>query len=223
MKPKLSGKIQELVTTLKSKNHWDNEEIVRLIEKLSIQQSDIEAFQKFNHNKNLSYGREPIYTCSQFKLLLMSWDVADVTAIHDHGKTDWGGVLFFGDTAHRLYEEEGNKLILKLKNTVPKGTFVPVTGSVVHMMSNQTNESFATMHLYGHNALLKPDEDKAIVYQPEFNKKVYTPGCAYVNMEKNLILDESPMPEMSKSDYGDYLSMVTPFYERTDTLHLIQK
>lgn len=221
MELKLSDKIERLVTILKSQEYWKNDDIQELIENLSIQESDVASFQKFNHDKKLSYGREPIYTCPQFKLLLMSWEVADVTAIHNHGNIDWGGVLFFGDATHRLYEEQEESLTLIMKNIVPYGTFLPMKGSLIHLMSNQTNKRFTTMHLYGHNILLLKAEEKAIIYQPEFHKKVYTQGCAYVNIEESFVCGESSMPQMPKDDYDDYLSIVTPFYERIDTLHLL--
>lgn len=221
MKAEYPPKIENLITTLNSKLTWKNNEVATVIKKLNIKQEDVANYQHFNHHTTLSYGRTCIYENNNFRLLLMSWCPGDVTAIHDHGRTDWGGVLFFGDMTHRLYTEKLGTLATATKNKMKKDSFVPITGNIIHLMANKTEKNIATLHIYGFNKPLNEEESKAIIYAPEYNKKIHTAGSAYVNMKKEYALFEENLPKMKEDDFKDYINIVKPFYARNNNLHLI--
>ncbi len=213
MEGNIPQKIQILIDTLNEQETWKTEELLSLLKELNVQESDIAHFQIYNHEKEFSYGRNKIYANSKFRIYLMSWDYGDATAIHDHGSTDWGAVQFFGEMEHRYYSY--NKELLKMvqKDTIKTGMTVPVQGSLIHMMANCQKESVCTLHIYGMNNG-NCEEDKAIVFQPEKGQMVETTGTAYLDMNDDEILSSQGLTALSKTDYQDYMHLITPFYNR---------
>lgn len=206
-------KIKLLIDTLNAKAKWKTEELLSLLEELAISESDIARYQCYNHEKSLSYGRNKIYSNQKFRIYLMSWDYGDATAIHDHGSTDFGAVQFFGNMEHRCYKYDNQQLKKVQEETILQGQIVPVQGSLIHMMANSQQQSVCTLHIYGMNTG-DCQEDRAIVFQPEKERIVQTSGTAYLNMDDEVILSSMPMSNLSEDDYQDYLTLISPFYNR---------
>jgi len=216
MKTNLPASIQKIVTQLSKAQNVDNELVAEIISTIKLTEEELSAYIYFQHPKNESYGRRLIVDKGNFKILLMSWAVGDFTAIHNHGYTEWGGVYFFGEATHRLYETTDNELIITQKDNFHKGQFVPVCGNLTHLMGNSGTENFTTLHIYGSNIRQKDISENAKVYLPEFNKTVTTMGSAYLNMDKSLVLSEIPLLHVSEAVFTDYINLVRPFYERNN-------
>ncbi len=212
MERNIPQKIQTLIDTLNAKERWKTNELQQLLEELNITESDVVSFQRFNHEKEFSYGRNKIYANKKFRVYLMSWDYGDATAIHDHGSTDWGAVQFFGDMEHRCYEHENEQLKMVQKEFISQGEIVSVKGSLIHMMANCQKESMCTLHIYGVNTG-NCEEDTAIIFQPEKQRMLETSGTAFLNMDEGKVLLNN-VPALSKEDYQDYLTLISPFYNR---------
>lgn len=211
-----SAKIQCLIKHLNTKEEWDNEMLLELLEDMAIKEEDIAEYQLYGHSRRLSYGRNEIYSNKRFRIYLMSWDFGDSTAIHNHGSTDWGCVQFFGEAVHRCYEEQQGFLKLTNAVNIKAGEIVPVKGALIHLMSNANKKSICTLHIYGLNNPETIIDDRAIVYQPESGKQFTTSGSAYLDMDTSEILSTSVSPLMLQADYQDYMKIITPFYERID-------
>lgn len=209
-----SEKFNKLINMLNSRVKWDDDSIVSLVKDLEFEEQDVLNYQCYHHNTHESYGRNAIYENEHFRIYLMSWDSGDATAIHDHGKTDWGCVQFLGEAIHRRYELREENLVLCEADTISTGSVVPVNGNLIHLMANIGEASICTLHIYGNNSPNAAEEDFVSVYQPEFGRVVTTLGTAYLNMDKSKILTTSPMPKMTQIDYADYLKIITPFYQR---------
>jgi len=86
-----------------------------------IQFNDLIQYAQFKHSLSESYGRMPIYKADKFSIYVMSWLAGDFTAIHSHGHSDWGIVINYGKTSHRVYSMGNNYLKLIQKSTLPVG------------------------------------------------------------------------------------------------------
>ncbi len=217
--------IKNLIKGLESLKIINNKILIDVVSENRIKSSDLKLYEMFEHCPKESYGRMPIYDNGNFKILLMSWKAGDFTAIHNHGYTEWGCVYFLGDATHRLYSVENNELKVIQKDDFYNGQIAPVCGDLTHMMGNAGKSDFTTLHIYGSsNNGYKALED-ARIYYPEFKKMVTTMGSAFLNIKKDLILEERPFDKFDNETLNDYYQLVKPFYERnnlTDVLEIMQ-
>jgi hypothetical protein len=65
------------------------------------------------HPPGDSYGRKLIARGPHFELMLMSWMPGDCSAIHDHGRAEWGAVRYFGATDHIVFDLRFNLLSIR--------------------------------------------------------------------------------------------------------------
>lgn len=223
MKENLPNCIQNLVFELNNQVHIDNQIVAGILSETKLSEQALKPYFYTNHPANESYGRKLIWDNGDFKILLMTWLPGDFTAIHNHGHADWGGVYFFGDATHRLYEVENNELALVEKTIFPKGQVASICGDLTHLMGNSGSNEMVTLHIYGSNTRKENVSQDAKVYLPEFQKIVTTMGSAYLNMDKELILSEKPFESKNTAVLADYFSLVKPFYERNKMPGVIQK
>lgn len=204
----------------------DNETLNNLVLQTGIPEKELEAFRRFDHAEDLSYGRQELYSNERFKILLMSWRKNDFTAIHNHGATEWGCVFFMGSATHRIYAMGNSKLTLKRKDVFQAGQIADVCGNFIHIMGNSGTEDFMTLHIYGSDSDVPENESLAEIYAPERNKLFYTHGEAYLNISNELIRDEKYFNQIEPDALVDYLLLVKPFYSRIkkgSILHGINK
>ena len=223
MKEYLPNCIQNLVVELNNQNHIDNRIVAEILSETKLSEQALKPYFYADHPTTESYGRKLIWDNGDFKILLMTWHPGDFTAIHNHGHADWGGVYFFGDATHRLYEVENDELSLVEKTVFPKGQVASICGDLTHLMGNSGSRDMVTLHIYGSNTRKKNVSQDAKVYFPEFEKVVTTMGSAYLNMNKELILSEKPFESKNTEVLADYFSLVKPFYERNKMPRVIQK
>jgi predicted metal-dependent enzyme (double-stranded beta helix superfamily) len=213
IKTGFSKNIESLIKDISNQHSVTNPLVAEMVESYNLREQDVAQYFSYNHSPNESYGRKMIYDNGNFKILLMSWKPGDFTAIHNHGQTDWGCVYFLGEATHRLYSVTDDKLKIIQKDNFQKGQIASVCGDLTHMMGNSSSENFSTLHIYGSNSQQSDISKNAIVYLPELDKEVTTMGSAYLNMDKQLILSEKPLINVSKDVVADYFSLVKLFYE----------
>jgi len=192
----------------------DNETLNNLVLNTGISEKEFEAFRRFDHAEDLSYGRQELYSNERFKILLMSWRKNDFTAIHNHGATEWGCVYFMGSATHRIYEIENEQLALKRKDVFQAGQTADVCGNFIHIMGNSGAENLMTLHIYGSDSDVPDNKSMAEIYAPEHNKVFYTHGEAYLNISNELIRNEKYFNQIEPEALVDYLLLVKPFYNR---------
>ncbi|BAX81765.1 cysteine dioxygenase [Labilibaculum antarcticum] len=208
-----SKNIENLINDLRNQNSVTNPMVLEMVESYKLTEQDVAQYFSYNHSPDESYGRQLIYDNGNFKILLMSWKPGDFTAIHNHGYTEWGCVYFFGEATHRLYSVTNDELKIIQKDNFQKGQIASVSGNLTHMMGNSSSKNFSTLHIYGSNSQQSDVSKDAIVYLPELDKEVTTMGSAYLNMDKQLILSEKPLINVSNELVADYFSLVKLFYE----------
>ncbi len=221
MQPQYSKNIAKLIADIQNQPNLNNTLIYQIVDQVSLTENDVESFYCFEHPDYQSYGRKLIFDNGNFKILLMSWKSGDYTAIHNHGYTEWGCVYYFGEATHRLYRLEEDSLRLAQKDTYYKGNVASVCGDLTHLMGNGSNKDFSTLHIYGSNSRTSDVSKDAVVYLPEFAKKVTTMGSAYLNMNQELMLSETHFNTLSKEALTDYFYLVKPYYERNKLFQIL--
>ena len=220
----LSNSLNTIINELKKLQTVNNKMVKDIVGYTKPSVRELEKYNLFQHCLTESYGRQLIHDNGRFKLLLMSWQPGDFTAIHNHGHAEWGCVYTFGDATHRLYNIENDKLVLTESNCFKKGEIASVCGNLTHLMGNSTNKEFFTLHIYGSNKLNSNISADAKVFVPEHKKAVTTNGSAYLNMKENLKLTEKHFTNISQEALADYFTLIKPFYNRNrqkDTLDRI--
>jgi predicted metal-dependent enzyme (double-stranded beta helix superfamily) len=213
--------IQKLVAELNSVGQIDNRILNEIISNVDFNEKELEPYFSYDHAATESYGRRLICQDKYFKILLMSWRPGDFTAIHNHGKTEWGCVHYFGDTAHRLYDFNKGQLNISESSEFIAGQSAPVCGDLIHLMGNAGNKNVATLHIYGMNTPPQGQPSKARIYAPEQKKVVFTEGSAFLNMCPTLSLGEEQFSDISPETLTDYLQLIIPFYKRNKSIETI--
>ena len=221
MKREFPKKINDLINDIVNQKSVSNSMLFDMVKRQNISEDDIAPYTTYNHSPNESYGRKLIYDNGNFKILLMSWQPGDFTAIHNHGYTEWGSVYFMGEATQRMYSVINDELEIVRKCSTQQEQIASMKGDFTHMMGNSTSKNFATLHIYGSNTRTQDVSKDAVVYLPELKKKVTTRGSAYLNMEKQQILTENPLIKVSQELVADYHSLVKPFYERNGLVSIL--
>ena len=223
MKEHLPGCIRNLLFELDHQPNMNNDLVYQILSGIKLSEEAFEPYVFTNHPVNESYGRKLIWDNGDYKILLMTWHPGDFTAIHNHGYTEWGGVYFFGDATHRLYDVENDEISIVQKNVFPQGQVASICGDLTHLMGNSGDHDIITLHVYGSNTRKENVSEDAKIYMPEFQKIVTTMGSAYLNMNQALILSEKPFENIEHGVLADYFSLVKPFYERNKMAGVLKR
>ncbi len=115
----------------------------------AVKPEDLTPWADFDHPPTDSYGRKLVYDGGFFEIMVMSWRPGDVSAIHDHGYTQWGAVQVFGPAEHAVFLVEPESITTVSRNRLSPGRVLAVNHELVHQMGNPGDSEFLTLHLYG--------------------------------------------------------------------------
>jgi len=212
----LPGCLQDLIRLLPQKRV--DEEALALTGIIDAARIDFEQLYPlgaFDHDPALSYGRRCLWQGDHAGVYLMAWNPGDFTALHGHGRAEWGAVVFGGETVHRRYRVEDNRVSLLAASTVPAGKVLGVCrGDYYHAMGNHGNKPFLTLHIYGAYGHQGVSTDDARVFELEKNQISTTGGSAYLNMRDEHRKTVIGGIQTNRETYYDYLACIRPFYER---------
>lgn len=121
----------------------------RLLRDAEISLDDVLPWAEFDHNAADGYGRNAVALGEKFELMVMSWAPGDFSAIHDHGSTEWGAVLYFGEAEHAVYKVVNDELQTVHRTQMRAGDVNQVDHTLIHQMGNSSDEPFVSVHLYG--------------------------------------------------------------------------
>jgi predicted metal-dependent enzyme (double-stranded beta helix superfamily) len=96
-----------------------------------------------------SYGRKLIARGPHFELMLMSWAPGDYSAIHDHGRAEWGAVRYFGAAEHIVFGLRDGRLGIHESMRTAYDDVYEVDADLIHLMGNPGDRPLFSMHLYG--------------------------------------------------------------------------
>lgn len=145
--------LQALICKLQQTPYFSPDQVCKLVEAAAIPATDLVPWADFSHPVADSYGRKLVYYGGHFEIMVMTWLPGDVSAIHDHGATQWGAVQCFGSAEHFIYPftPSGSGGILGSPQAAPyyPGMVRAVDHSLIHQMGNPGNQPFLSLHVYG--------------------------------------------------------------------------
>ncbi|MBK7173261.1 MAG: cysteine dioxygenase family protein [Bacteroidales bacterium] len=219
----LPGTLQYLIQEIEDCNEVDSSKLIDFIHSAKLQKEEFEPFSDFSHQQGFSYARTRLYEGASFNIYLMSWAPGDFTAIHSHGQTDWGAVLFFSDVNHRLYKVQEKNIQLIDKTGVKAGTIAPVNGNLVHAMGNLSENPAMSLHIYGSEKGISNANDGSLVYELEKMQIRRTHGEAYINIAEENCLETLKGLTTNKETLVDYLNIVLPYYKKNGFSEMCNK
>jgi cysteine dioxygenase len=219
----IAPEVGKIFDQIGKKDHIDNVWLMEVLKEAKFKSEDFSNFQNFNHDFAYSYGRAVVYESRNFIVYAMSWAPGDFTAIHSHGYSDWGSVVFFSDVNHRLYHADGHNILLAEKSIIPKGSIVPVKGDFVHAMGNLTDKPFLTLHIYGSNKTVSNANDYSLVYELEKKRIRTSNGAAYINISEEYCKKTDHGLLTSVDTLVDYMQIILPYYKKNKLISAVQK
>jgi hypothetical protein len=111
--------------------------------------ADLTRWQDLRHPLADSYGRKLIARGPHFELMLMSWMPGDYSAIHDHGRAEWGAVRYFGAADHVVFDLDHDLLSIRERTRLGYDDVCGVDADLIHLMGNPGDKPFFSLHLYG--------------------------------------------------------------------------
>ena len=195
-----STSIQHLIQALSSQSHLNPELLRKLVIDANIQPADLTQWVDYKHSINDSYGRKLVYDGGHFEIMVMSWNIGDFSAIHDHGYTQWGAVQIFGNATHITYTLENNVLQTKEVIAVQPHQVLTVNHDLIHQMGNPSNQTFLSLHVYGCNDRSGDITSDARIFDLWENSIQYTNGGVF------FCLPESQISQRQSGLVGDTLT-----------------
>jgi predicted metal-dependent enzyme (double-stranded beta helix superfamily) len=218
----LTGTVRSLIEALEREAPQGQAELLRVVERAAVDERDLQALHTFDHDPNLSYGRRCLWQGPHIGVYAMSWAPGDFTALHGHGRAEFGLVLFLGAAAHRRYDVRGNEVRLAAAETVPAGTAVGVcTGDFYHAMGNSGDRPFMTLHIYGAYGATGCANDGARVFELETDRITVTGGSAYLHMPAQYRKSYATGIRVDLDTRRDYYACIRPFFDRIGRTDLL--
>ena len=198
MKEKLPASLQFIVETLKPLKHTSPASIRKIVEQAGVKSEDLQPWADLDHPVADSYGRKLIYDGGHFELMAMSWQPGDVSAIHDHGYTQWGAVQVFGPAEHATFFMDGEVLHTWSRGVLKPHQVIGVSHDLIHQMGNTSGEPFFTLHVYGLDHEVKSVTGDARVFDLLENKIQRVDGGVFFD------LPISEIKQVEEGPRGDF-------------------
>lgn len=218
---KIPESLKKLIEQIEYLDISDSMHLEDLIRKSDISVEEMQEIADQEHDLQMSYGRQLLYQGGNFAVFLMTWNYNDFTAIHNHGRTEWGCVYFLGDVDHRLYEVADINIKLVKSSIVPAGSIVPVSGNLVHAMGNLSTRTSCSLHIYGSNRSLNVPNDGSFVYEIEKGHIRETDGSASINVSEKVCRNTIPGLTTDQQTLQDYLNIILPYYVKNKNHRMI--
>ena len=186
--------IQQLIDTIRQHEQLTPSLARHLLTASEITADDLLPWSTFDHPKEDSYGRKLVECGGYFELMVMSWVDGDMSAIHDHGHTQWGAVKLFGPANHALFQIRQGQLTTLSRTVCPAGTVVGVDHQMIHQMGNVGHSPFLTLHLYGADGFDKDVTADARLYELDEGTIQFTSGGVFFDLPEDKINRREPAP-----------------------------
>ncbi|MEL6441500.1 MAG: cysteine dioxygenase family protein [Cyanobacteria bacterium J06621_8] len=145
----LPQSLQSLIGQLSQSSYLTPKGVYQSLVRSRVTQDDLMPWATFNHPVTDGYGRQLVYDGGYFEIMVMSWLPGDVSAIHDHGHTQWGAVQCFGSGTHTVYRLQSSQLSTIAEISLFPTQIMKVDHDLIHQMSNYSQECFLSLHVYG--------------------------------------------------------------------------
>ncbi|HAB90508.1 MAG TPA: hypothetical protein DCF84_08220, partial [Bacteroidetes bacterium] len=172
----------------------------------------------YDHPVEDSYGRNLIYENEHFEVMVMSWNPGDMSAIHDHGKTQWGCVQIYGQAEHATFKVDEEAIYTLSRETLQSGQIIHVNHSLVHQMGNSGHNRFLSLHVYGINQVENVPQhgvtaDSNLYY-------AYESSIAKVSGGAFFALDKEGIDAKLNGPKADFPTHIRDYTETVKRLHM---
>lgn len=150
--PSLPLSIQKIIEQIRQHHQEIKPSLAKnIVIEANVKIEDLMPWANFDHPPEDSYGRQLVFNDNFFEVMVMSWMPGDVSAIHDHGYTQWGAVQVFGAAEHAVFIVQNDLLLTLSRETLKTETTMAVGNQLIHQMANTSGEKFLSLHVYGVN------------------------------------------------------------------------
>jgi predicted metal-dependent enzyme (double-stranded beta helix superfamily) len=141
--------VAHLLATIEHAGDLTPKRAAHLLRDAEIGPAHLTRWQDVHHPAEDSYGRKLIGRGPRFELMLMSWAPGDYSAIHDHGRAEWGAVRYLGAADHVVFDLDDGVLGIRECMRTRGGDVSEVDHDLIHLMGNPGKRPFYSLHLYG--------------------------------------------------------------------------
>ena len=187
--------VENLVKTLESLEEFTPESVHEVVSECDIGVEDLKNWIDYDYPVSDSYGRKMVHDGGFFEVMVMCWRPGDYSAIHDHGKAEFGAVKLFGDAEHASFELEGGKLTTIARERNESGTTLKVTASLIHQMGNPGDKNFFSLHVYGNVDLESGITSEARIFDYSRNELLFVNGGVFYLLPESEIVHRKKLPE----------------------------
>lgn len=166
----------------------------RILEQIQIPPEALLPWADFEHPVADSYGRKLVYDGGYFELMVMSWVDGDMSAIHDHGYTQWGAVKLFGPAEHATFVIDQGVLTTRSREQCAPGTVLAVGHDLIHQMGNVGQTPYLTLHLYGAYDFQEGVTADARLFELDEGKIQFTCGGVFFDLPEEQIRRREDAP-----------------------------
>ena len=187
--------VKNLVKTLESLEEFTPESVHEVVSECDIGVEDLKNWIDYDYPVSDSYGRKMVHDGGFFEVMVMCWRPGDYSAIHDHGKAEFGAVKLFGDAEHASFELEGGRLTTIARERNESGTTLKVTASLIHQMGNPGEKNFFSLHVYGNVDLESGITSEARIFDYSRNELLFVNGGVFYLLPESEIVHRKKLPE----------------------------
>ena len=187
--------LQNLVKAIEGLERFSVNAVRDCLRSVDLPREDLTPWERFEHPGEDSYGRTMIWHGGHYEIMLMSWLPGDISAIHDHGFTQWGAVKVFGNAEHATFLVIDDEMQTLARTMVKSGEVLGVGHQLVHQMGNPlSGEPFVSLHVYGTYDARESITGDARVIDPTRGEIQIVDGGAFFNLPETAIKERKPVP-----------------------------
>ena len=187
--------VKNLVKTLESLEEFTPESVHEVVSECDIGVEDLKNWIDYDYPVSDSYGRKMVHDGGFFEVMVMCWRPGDYSAIHDHGKAEFGAVKLFGGAEHASFELEEGRLTTIARERNESGTTLKVTASLIHQMGNPGEKNFFSLHVYGNVDLESGITSEARIFDYSRNELLFVNGGVFYLLPESEIVHRKKLPE----------------------------
>lgn len=201
-KTALPAGIRSLVSRVEKARELTSAMARDFLEASEITASELEGWSNFGHSKAESYGAMQVWDGGFFELYVLSWIDGDMSAIHDHGRFEWGAVRTCGEAEHAVFRKKDGVLSTQDRRACPPGSVLAMAQDLIHQMGNVGQEPFLTLHLLGRDGRDASVTGKTRIYDLDGDEVRFTDGGAFFDLPDSEVTGRAAGP---KADFPTYL------------------
>ena len=145
----LPNSLQQIIHAIYETEDLSPAKVKKIVKKVNVQEEELQPWANYDHPAEDSYGRKMVYDGGFFDVMVMSWNVGDFSALHDHGYAQWGAVQAFGEAEHAIFWVQDDEIRTLSRQVMKAGQIIGVGHQLVHQMGNSGEEKYLSLHIYG--------------------------------------------------------------------------